>query len=125
VTTEAMVFVSPVSMVTHIAVEFSQMIIYMRVEPHFFRPLGQFFIRTVTTQTLGHTDLCSRSHFLRLMAAVTVKPCFNVFIGTEYANSIKHLRCEYAEEKQRQQQPEHLRQHPSFSNHFHTPIPCS
>ena len=73
-TTVAIVFVSPVSMVTHIAVELSQMIIYMRVERHFFRPLGQFFIRSMTTQTLGPADSCSRSHLRCPMAVLAVNP---------------------------------------------------
>jgi hypothetical protein len=94
----------------------------MRVAAYFFRSLRKFFIRSVTTQALSHADLCSRSHFRRPMAAVAFEPCLNMFVRTEYVSSKKHLRCKHAEEKQRKQQPEHLRKHPSLSNHFHTPL---
>src|SRR4030042_5015030 len=100
-TTAAIVFVRAVSVVAHIAVEISVMRVCMRVAAHFFRPLRKFFIRSVTTQTLGHADLCSRSHFRRPMAAVAVKPCLKLFVRTEYVSSKKHPRCKHAEEQQR------------------------
>ena len=100
-TTAAIVFVGPVSVVAHIAVEISVMRICMRVVGYSFRPLRKFFIRPVTTQALSHADLSSRSHFRHPMAAVAVNPYLNVFVRSEYVSSKKQLRCKQADEKQR------------------------